>query len=132
MSKDNVKKMFGKIEKEAEFQKKYAELILACRREADKILADKLVELGQASGFVFSIDDLTAARTELADHLNATRELSDNDLAKVAGGGASKIAMIFTSIIGIGLGCAVTSIIGSSTRYGCSAILTTDGKCHNE
>jgi len=49
MSKDNVKQLFGKMEKDSELQKKYASLMRAHQIETEKSLADKLVELGKTS-----------------------------------------------------------------------------------
>ncbi len=86
MSKDIVKQMFGKMEKDAELQKKYAELMQAHQKDAEKALADKLLELGKTSGFAFSKEDLLAARAELMDRKNANGELADKDLESVAGG----------------------------------------------
>lgn len=79
MSKEIVKKMFSQIEENADLKKKYVELIETYKTEANDKFFDKLIELGKASGFVFSKDDILAAGSE-------SRELSDDELSNVAGG----------------------------------------------
>jgi len=132
MSKDNVKILFGKIEKDGELQKKYAAIMQEHQKESEKLLSDKLVELGRTSGLAFSKDDLLSARAELIDTLNANKELSANDLAKVAGGdmniGMQKVGLVFLSGITIGIGCAIMSIVHAATESrqgGCAARMTT-------
>ncbi len=129
MSKENVKQMFGKMEKDVQLQKKYAEMMQTLQKETEKILADKLVELGQTVGFVFSKDDLIAARAELIDNVNANKELSDKDLEKVAGGGITKAGTVVFSIASVGIGCAMLSIATSTQSYGCAGQLSIDGTC---
>jgi len=97
--------MFAKIGKDAPLKKKYEELMLAQQKETDKALSDKLVEFGKTSGFAFSQDDLLAARAELMDRANSNAELSEEDLANVAGGNKAKSDAILYSILTIGLGC---------------------------
>ncbi len=92
MSKDNVKKMFAKMEKDADFQKKYAGLMEAHHQETEKALADKLIQLGKTAGFEFSNEDLHAARAEVMDNTNSNKELSDDELANVTGGGLTNVA----------------------------------------
>jgi|GEM_PF-3678960 len=58
MSKDNVKKLFVKMEKDAGLLKKYSELIGSCRNESEKILSEKLIDFGKRSGFEFNSADL--------------------------------------------------------------------------
>jgi predicted ribosomally synthesized peptide with nif11-like leader len=79
MSKEIVKKMYSQIEENADLMKKYVELIETLKTEASDKFFDKFIELGKASGFVFSKDDILAADSE-------SRELSDDELSNVAGG----------------------------------------------
>jgi len=126
MSKDSVKQMFGKMEKDAQLQKKYAELIQAHQKEAEKALADKLVELGKTSGFAFSKEELLAARAEFIDNKNSNRELSDSDLENVAGGIAVKYDAIKISIFTLGIGCIVTSVDNEiKMKGGCAIMMST-------
>ncbi len=112
MSKDSVKQMFGKMEKDAGLKGKYAELMQAHQIETEKALANKLVELGKTSGFAFSKEDLMAARAELIDKANSNKELADGDLANVAGGASRKENGIVVSVMFIWMGaCAVASLI---------------------
>jgi len=119
MSKDSVKQMFGKMEKDAELQKKYSELMQANQIESEKALADKLVELGKTSGFEFSKEDLLAARAEFMDDNNSNCELSGSDLGNVAGGifhrssphGSRKCGAVTLSIITAGIACLVVTIV---------------------
>ena len=130
MSKDSVKKMFGKIEKDADLRKKYTEIINAHNNGTEKDLAAKLIELGKTSGFAFSKDDLNVARAEIMDAFNSNGELSDDDLDKVAGGGEQKALAIATSVISLGIACAVASIYDEATRKGaCGATMSTTQAC---
>lgn len=45
-----------------------------------------MVEFGKTTGFVFSIEEITAALAKLTDKNNENCELSDDQLDKVAGG----------------------------------------------
>jgi len=130
MSKDNVKQMFGKMEKDANLQKKYAELMQIHQKETENKMAEKLIELGKTSGFTFSKDDLLAARAEIMDTNNSNKELSDNDLENVAGGGAKKATAVMCSIFSFGIACAVNSVNAEKqSAGGCGALLSTNGKC---
>jgi len=127
MSRENVRKMFGKIEKDSVLNGKYVELMRAHQKETDRILADKLVELGKTSGFDFSGNDLLAARAELIDGTNANKELSENDLEKVAGGISRKVAGVGASFLSVGIACAVISIIDKSKGNSCEQTLSANG-----
>jgi len=129
MSKDNVKQMFGKMEKDAALKGKYAELMQAHQKDAENTMAEKLIEFGKTSGFAFSKEDLLAARSEVMDKANSDKELSDGDLANVAGGGGQKVCVVLTSIITVGVGCAFTSLLTTHIEGGCGGIMSTTQKC---
>jgi len=130
MSKDNVKQMFGKMEKDAALKGKYADLMKAHQKDAENKMAEKLIEFGKTSGFAFSKDDLLAARSEIMDKANSNKELSDGDLANVAGGGSQKNAAIAVSICTFGLGCAEMSLNAESNKKGsCGEVMSTTVKC---
>jgi hypothetical protein len=96
--------------------------VQAHQKESEKVLADKLVELGKTSGFAFSKEDLMAARAEFMDNKNSNCELSDSDLENVAGGIAVKYDAIKISIFTLGIGCIVTSIDNESKMKDSCAI----------
>jgi len=128
MSKDNVKMMFGKMEKEAQLQEKYLELLRRNQNLTENVLTEKLIEFGRSSGFAFSKNDLMAARAEIMDKANSNRELSDNDLSNVAGGGGGKGNAAIVSIFSFGFACAMISIDLESSKAGeCSKYMTTNG-----
>ena len=134
MSKDNVKQMFGKIEKDAALKAEYARLMQAHQIETEKKLSDKLIEFGKTSGFAFSKDDLMAARAEIIDKSNSNKELSQDDLDNVAGGvkdGYKKFALISTSISSLGVVCALLSVTNEamSPHGGCGKFMSTTTKC---
>jgi len=130
MSKDNVKQMFGKMEKDAQLQKKYVDLMQSHQKEAEDKMAEKLIELGKTSGFAFSKDDLVAARSEIMDKGNSNKELSDDDLSNVAGGGAQKNTAVLCSIFSFGIACAVNSANAEKQNPGgCGALMSTTQKC---
>jgi len=129
MSKDNVKNMFAKFEKDGDLKKKYAEIMKNYQKENENSLAELLIEFGKKSGFAFSKDDLMAARIELTDKTNSNKELSDNDLTRVAGGGHKNSAIIL-SLITLGIGCAVNSLIREQDSPGeCGKMMSTTVKC---
>jgi len=125
MSKDAVKQMFGKMENDSALKGKYAGLMQAHQKDAENTLAEKLVELGKTSGFAFSKDDLLAARTEFMDKANSNKELTDGDLANVAGGNTgSKVYFGITSVVTFGIMCAasgIRSIVKESKNSGSCA-----------
>ncbi|MEZ7891100.1 MAG: Nif11-like leader peptide family natural product precursor [Candidatus Wallbacteria bacterium] len=84
MSKDNVRQMINKIEKNPEFQKKYEELILKCKNAAGEVNADKIVEFGKTAGLEFTKDEFKEVINELQNQKSG--ELSEAELANVAGG----------------------------------------------
>jgi predicted ribosomally synthesized peptide with nif11-like leader len=130
MSKDNVKMMFAKMAKDEVFHKRYTDLMQAHQQETEKILADKLIQLGKTAGFEFSNEDLLAARAEVMDMANSNKELSDNDLERVAGGGLQKAAVILASISTIGIACGIVSAIAEASKSGkCAAGLSITEKC---
>jgi len=131
MSRDDVRKMFATIEKDSQMRKKYVEMMQAQQKDAEKALAEKLVEFGKTSGFAFSSDDLLAARAELIDRLNANSELSEKDLTGVAGGISTNIknVAIAFSVCSSGLGCAAMSVSEEIRKGsgGCSSAMSTNG-----
>ena len=131
MSKDNVKQMFGKMEKDAALKNKYAELMQAHQKDVETKMAEKLIELGKTSGFAFSKEDLLAARAEVMDKANSNKELSDGDLANVAGGLTQKESIITASICSFGIGCAMLSIMSESIDKAgaCGRAMSTTAKC---
>ena len=82
MSVENVKAFFQKVAEDERLQEKLKALR---ERHADKSEPDEegfsdLVELASAAGFEFTTADARKAR------LQARKELSDEELGKVAGG----------------------------------------------
>jgi len=134
MSKDNVKQMFGKIEKDAALKGKYADLMKAHQMDTENKMAEKIIEFGKNSGFEFLKEDLLAARSEVIDKANSNKELSNNDLSSVAGGGAfglsdQKSNAVGLSIGTLGIGCAIASAIKDSPSGGCGKFMSTTQKC---
>jgi len=126
MSKDTVRQMFERIEKDAVLKGKYAELMKAHQKEIDGSLAGRLVDLGKGSGFAFSPEDLFAARAEIIDRANSNAELSAGDLGKVAGGGISnKEFGTVLSVLTVGIGCAVSSVLLAIHSNRCAELLST-------
>jgi len=129
MSKDAVKQMFGKMEKDTALKTKYAQLMQAHQIETEKTLTEKLIEFGKTAGFIFSKENLMAARSELADKINENKELSDEDLSNVAGGDITRKQLgIIVSTAGVGVGCAILSVGATLiTPKGCEQILSSAG-----
>lgn len=86
MSKENVKKFFSEIEKDAALKGKYTEAMKAFTKESETILEQKLIELGKDAGFSFSADELFEAHKEIMEEAHENGELDLNELKNVAGG----------------------------------------------
>ncbi len=131
MSKDNVKQMFGKIEKDASLKGKYVQLMQAHQKDAENKMTEKLIEFGKTSGFAFSKEDLMAARAELMDKNNSNKELSEGDLTNVAGGTSDlKVSIVMSSIVTFGISCAAVSAITEIQASGsCGKNMSTTTQC---
>jgi len=134
MSKDNVKKMFAKLEKDQALMKEYVEIIRSQQALVEKELAEKLISLGNAKGFSFNMQDLIDAKNELIDKTNSNRELAESDLANVAGGNAaSKTNFGLASLFTLGLSCAAggfNSIVAEKENQGsCATRLSLTAQC---
>ena len=86
MSKDNVKQMFGKIEKDADLQKKYFELMNQHHKESETALFKKIIEFGKTENFSFSVEDVAAFKAELIAPDNNKSEIRENELNLISGG----------------------------------------------
>jgi len=131
MSKDNVKQMFGKMEKDASLKNKYTELMKAHQKDAENKMAEKLIEFGKTSGFAFSKEELLAARLDLIDKINSNKELSNSDLANVAGGVTEhKVFVAVASTLSLGTACAITSAAFETDSPGnCGKFMSTTAAC---
>jgi len=136
MSREEVKKLFGGIEKDEKLKGNFTELIREHTRETEKMLAEKIAELGRSSGFEFSKDDLFAARAELMDKINANEELNDNDLATVSGGGVSgkitfgvSMALSMASFGTCYIGYGVISGVYAKREGGCAGAISISKEC---
>jgi len=86
MSKENVKKFFSEIEKDAELKEKYSDTMKAFSKESETIFEQKLMKLGKDAGFNFTADELFEAHKEIMDEAHENGELDLNDLKNAAGG----------------------------------------------
>lgn len=94
MSKENIKLMFVSMGKDEKLQKKFEKLAKENQKDPENVMAGKIVEFGKAAGFVFSKEELLEARLELVNESNDNKELADDELANVAGGGEEMSAKI--------------------------------------
>jgi len=88
MSRENVKKMFARIQNDPKLWQDHINLMKENENCSEKVIADKIVESGKRSGFDFSAEDVFQASAELVDTKGNNKELSDEDLGNVAGGGS--------------------------------------------
>jgi len=127
MSKETVKKFFTKMESTPELKKAFTELLGQNQKTPMDTLAEKICVFGKSAGFEFSKVELAAARAELVETANGNGELSDDDLANVAGGAAaigSKAGNIVASIVSVGIVCAAISISSANRGDNCAADLS--------
>ena len=126
MSKENVKKFFIKVEQDETVRKNFLASIEGIKPENQNEAAEKIIQTAKAAGFEFNTEDLFEARAELIDAANSNQELSDEALNSVSGGNNNKTLPICVSVATVGLGCAVMSIVGSTSESGCGTLLTTN------
>jgi len=127
MSKETVKKFFTKLESAPELKKAFTELLGQNQQAPMDTLAEKICVFGKSAGFEFSKAELIAARAEFVENANGNRELSDDDLANVAGGAAaigSKAGNIAASIVSFGIVCAAISISSANRGDNCAGDLS--------
>ncbi len=96
----------------------------AHQKDAENKMAEKLIEFGKTSGFAFSKDDLLAARAEVMDKANSNKELSDGDLANVAGGARKEMSVV-ASIFSLGIACIIASCSDEKNQKGSCGMLIT-------
>ena len=125
MSNVNVKKFFEALEKNPELKEKYLGVV-----KNEKNPTVKVISFAKAQGFTFAESDLKEYCSECSDGSIMNSELSDEDLMKAAGG-VKQIDMIMSSIITLGIGCAITSAQSSAKGKNCGAALsmTSDKVC---
>ena len=122
MSKDNVKKFFEELEKNPVLKEKFLEAL------NDSGSAESVISFGHVSGFKFTEKDLN----DFGDELFANAELKDEELSQ-ASGGMSKINGILSSILVLGVGCAVISVIEHVKGRSCGTAFSVGGRsdCHD-
>jgi len=86
MSKENLIKLFEKIQIDQELKKKYVELMASHFAETEKVMTNKLIELGKTAGLSFSKEDIKNFTDELINKTGSKKEISNGDLDKVSGG----------------------------------------------
>lgn len=125
MSKVNVKKFFEELEKNPELKAKYLGVL-----KNEKNPVAKVIPFAKEKGFTFAESDLKEYCSELSDKSSMNSELSDEDLMKAAGG-VKQIDMIMSSILTLGIGCAITSAQSAAKGHNCGAALsmTSDKTC---
>ena len=109
MSKENVKKFFGDLEKNQELREK----LNAVLEKAAEETSSKIVALANAGGYTFTESDLMEFNSDMIEQANSNGKLSENDLKQAAGGGPISI---MGSIITLGIACAVYSIYSEAAH----------------
>ena len=118
MSKDNIKKFFEELEKNPELKEKYLGVL-----KDEKNPTVKVIPFAKEQGFTFAESDLKEYCSELSDSSSMNSELSDEDLMKAAGG-VRQVDMIMSSILTLGIGCAITSAQSSAKGKNCGSALS--------
>lgn len=112
-STDGIKGFLEKLENVPEFRKKFEDFMISAHQDNSKDLLARMAAFANAEGFACSIEDLALIMHKTAASLSG--ELSDEELAEAAGGGAilngimgairnifaatSKMAEVFSKII---------------------------------
>lgn len=94
MSRENIVKMFKNLENNEELKKQYAKMLLSHYIEIEKLLTAKLIEFGRIAGFSFTDEEIKLYTHELLNKNALNKELSSEDLRKVAGGSGSPNASV--------------------------------------
>ena len=120
MSKDNVKRFFEELDKNSALNEKFISSM------GDKMSQAAIISFAASNGFSFSDDELKDYCTELSDNMNSNHALDDESLAQAAGG-ISKLSTVGISLLSLGTGCALVSILGEVLkRGGCAEFLSTN------
>lgn len=118
MSKVNVKKFFEELEKNPELKEKYLGVV-----KKEKNPMGKVIPFAKEQGFAFAESDLKEYCSELSDNSSMNSELSDEDLMKAAGG-VKQVDMIMSSILSLGVSCALISAQSAAKGNNCGARLS--------
>jgi len=124
MSRENVKKFLEEIAGSEELRTKLQDCIKG-HSSPQSIICAKLVELGQEKGLSFTEKDVQELTAELADKLNETNEMQDEDLMAVAGGKGNPpfrinekfVWKVALSVLQAVVGCF---IISAMQKQGCA------------
>ena len=114
MSIENVKKFYEAISQDKEIQQKFIDLNQKYQGqpmdEANglKFTEQEFLPLAKQLGYEFSMDDLKTYNEEMK-HKDMNRELSDEEMQAVAGGGTDICVL---------LGCAADGVTGFCLVYG--------------
>ena len=87
MSKETVKKFFRSVQENARLRNQVATLMCERRRETPSALARKIVEIGAEAGLAFTDAELRAVYMEMLGDGGGNRELTEDEMGAVAGGG---------------------------------------------
>lgn len=92
MSVENVKEFYEAVSKDEALKQKFVELSRKYQGQkmdeakANAIMEQEMLPIAKQMGYTFSMDELQAYGEE-SEQKNMNRELSDTELATVAGGG---------------------------------------------
>ena len=112
MSIENVKKFYEAVSQDESLKQKFVELSKKYQGEAldetkmKSITENDVLPLAAQLGYSFTMDDLKAYSEEMKQ-ANMNRELSDEEMQAVAGGGS-----LICAVIGVGSNSGFCVIIG--------------------
>jgi len=129
MSKKSIHEFMKQVEDNKELKERYIKIMEGCHAEAEKSMVSKLVMFGAEHGFDYTENELREAMSEYIDKMNEeSKELSDSDMMKVAGGKMAPIDLAF-SIVTLGIGCLMASTLMDHAQKGrCAAVWLKEDK----
>ncbi len=110
MSVENVKKFYEELSQDGSLKQKFVELSRKYQGQpmdeakAMSLMEQELLPMAKQMGYSFTIDDLKAFGEEMKQE-NINRELSDAELAAVAGSDGTQLVCAF---IGVGDGAGAS------------------------
>lgn len=109
-----MKELYEKVAADSALQTKFAAIMRDAKAAGEEATKGRLTVFAKEAGYDITMEEMQEFFKDLAESKEGA--LSDAELDQVAGGKSEK--GIELSIITIGVGCALASIVGEAIRAG--------------
>lgn len=118
---DAMKELYEKVSKDAVLQEKFAAIIKDTEKAGEEATKEKLISFAKEAGYDVTTEEMQEFFKGLAEAKEG--ELSDAELDQVAGGKGGLTVGTVVSLVGLGLGCAITSLVEVAQNSNCGDLL---------